>query len=127
VLCRRGRQLGRSRLLESALECAARGEEEYEEGMGNNAPQCARNCRLLGRTLTSSSSMRPVIETESKVRYATTTPSSFPDLHSSMKSARFVAAGVTSSAIELRESQAFWALDSSRHVRPRLGGAGGLL
>jgi hypothetical protein len=73
-------------------------------------PQCARNFNEAGRALTTSSSMSPVIEAESKVRYATTTPSSFPDLHSAMKSARFVAVGVTSSAISPREAQAEWAL-----------------
>lgn len=74
-------------------------------------PQCAKNVSEVGRALTSSSSKLPVIEAESKVRYATTTPSSLPDLHSAMKSARFVAAGVTSSAMSPREFQVECALD----------------
>lgn len=50
------------------------------------------------------------METESKVRYATTTPSRAPDLHSAIKSARLVALGVTRSAREESEFQVEWAL-----------------
>lgn len=76
-----------------------------------NVPQCAKKVNEIGRALTSSSSKLPVIEAESKVRYATTTPSSLPDLHSAMKSARFVAVGVTSSAMSPSEFQVECALD----------------
>jgi len=65
---------------------------------------------LFGKTSTSSWSNRPVIDTLLNVRYAATTPSSFPDLHSSMNSCLFLACGSTSSAIEESEFHASFAL-----------------
>ena len=51
-----------------------------------------------------------MILTESKVRYAATTPSSLPSLHSWMNSVRLVAVGSTSSAISLRDCHVLCAL-----------------
>jgi hypothetical protein len=89
----------------------------YGPERGKDKPQCARNVNEAGNASTSSSSKSPVMETESKVRYATVTPSSFPALHSAMKSARFLDVGVIRSAIEEREFQVECALDRWVYVR----------
>lgn len=58
----------------------------------------------------SSSSTSPVIATLGKVRYAATTLSKVPALHSSMNSARERDLGTITSAIEEREDHSFFAL-----------------
>lgn len=71
------------------------------------------NLRLAGNTETSSSSTMPVTATLLKVRYAATVPSKAPLLHSAMNSARFVALGATSSAMDERASHVFFWLHCS--------------
>jgi hypothetical protein len=84
--------------------------EECEESL----PQCARKVTELGSALTTSSSIKPVMVTESKVLYAATAPSSLPDRHSCRNSARFVAVGVTSSAISDSDCHVLCALDGRK-------------
>jgi hypothetical protein len=57
-------------------------------------------------------SILPVMVTESKVRYAATTPSKAPLLHSSTNSSRLVELGATRSAISERASNSFLALST---------------
>ena len=79
----------------------------------DNLPQCAKYLNDFGNAFTNSSSIKPVILTDPNVRYATTTPSSFPLWHSLMKSSRFLDSGFTNSATSARLSQAACALVNS--------------
>lgn len=69
------------------------------------------NLSDLGSAATISESILPVIENESKVRYAATTPSKTPRLHSSRKDCRpTLALGVSTSACSAMPAHALCAL-----------------
>lgn len=77
-------------------------------GGGNGLWQ--RNFRDFGKAETRAWSIRPVMETEAKVRYAATTLLKASDWHSLMKSVRFVEVGVMRVAMVEREAHSLCAL-----------------
>ena len=90
----------------------------------HNLPLWQINFKLCGNTATTSSSILPVMSQLSNVRYATSTPSKVPDLHSSMNSCRFVAWGSRTSARAVISDHVSWALWSNyqyRHVGTKSG------
>jgi hypothetical protein len=80
-------------------------------------PLWAINFKFFGKIETNSSSIRPVIATLWKVRYAATTLSKAPDLHSLMNSSRERALGSIASAISEIAAHSLCALKISSTIQ----------